>query len=136
MDQKYKQQEQSLGNNRNHFLLRVLGDPRICILAEKMEPAYYGTTLDPATGSYVTDPSLPTLAGFTPAEREAQEAALTYCYNLLLQNSSWELLKAGLGGMLRLRCKEQWGMEQLLLQPLNSGLSIAPITPFWGSAIS
>jgi len=64
-----------------------------------MEPAYYGTYLDPATGSYVTDPSLPTLAGFTPAERAAQEAALTYSMSPATEQFMGAA-QGGLGGML------------------------------------
>ena len=64
-----------------------------------MEPAYYGTTLDPATGSYVTDPSRPTLAGFTPAERAAQEAALTYSMSPATEQFMGAA-QGGLGGML------------------------------------
>jgi len=65
----------------------------------QMEPAYYGTTLDPATGSYVTDPSLPTLAGFTPAEQQAQQAALTYAQSPLTEEFMGSA-QAGLGGTL------------------------------------
>ena len=64
-----------------------------------MEPAYYGTYLDPATGSYVTDPSRPTLAGFTPAEQAAQEAALTYSMSPATEQFMGAA-QGGLGGML------------------------------------
>jgi len=46
----------------------------------QMAPAYYGTYLD-ASGKWKTDTSLPTLAGFTGAETEAQQMALDYARN-------------------------------------------------------
>jgi len=64
-----------------------------------MTPAYYGTVLDPATGSYVTDPTKPTLAGFTPAEQAAQQAALTYAMSPATEQFMGKA-QGGLGGML------------------------------------
>ena len=95
-----------------------------------MEPAYYGTYLDPATGSYVTDPNLPTLAGFTPAEQAAQEAALTYSTSPLTEQFMGAA-QGGLGGMLNYG-QGAMGYGSGAAAPLTQD-QYAGYTPFSGS---
>ena len=64
-----------------------------------MTPGYYGTYLD-AAGKWKTDTSMPTLAGFTGPEVEAQEMALDYARNKKTQDLMG-LAGSGLGGMLQ-----------------------------------
>ena len=96
----------------------------------QMTPAYYGTSLDPATGSYVTDPSKPTLAGFTPAEQAAQQAALTYATSPATEQFMGAA-QGGLGGMLDYGQGAMGygaGMQAPLTQDQYAGM-----TPFSGS---
>ena len=64
----------------------------------KMAPAYYGTSLN-AAGNWVTDKSMPTLAGFTGAETEAQEMALDYARNPYTEQLMGDA-REGMGDML------------------------------------
>ena len=63
-----------------------------------MAPAYYGTYLD-ASGKWKTDTSLPTLAGFTDPETEAQQMALDYARNKQTEQFMGDA-QQGMGDML------------------------------------
>jgi len=94
--------------------------------AGKMAPAYYGTSLN-AAGDWVTDPGMPTLAGFSGPEVEAQTMALDYARNQKTQDLMG-LSTSGLGGMLQYGAGAM-GAGETAAQPLTQ-TQYSTFTPF------